>query len=90
MDTKMNHYPIMRRKTMKTTSLTAFAAALFSAAPAIAASGAREDNSGFFVWLFLGLCAAIVVAQLLPALMMVLGFAKGFRKHEAAKESVKH
>jgi hypothetical protein len=46
------------------------------------AAGAREDNSGIFVWIFLGFCALIVVAQLLPALFMMLGFAKGLKKAE--------
>ncbi|WP_298267648.1 hypothetical protein [Geobacter sp.] len=55
--------------------------------PALAASGAREDNSGIFVWIFLGFCALIIVAQLLPAVMMMLGFARGLRKERPlAKE----
>ena len=55
--------------------------------PALAASGAREDNSGIFVWIFLGFCALIIVAQLLPAVMMMLGFAKGLKKERPlAKE----
>ena len=40
------------------------------------ASGAREDNSGIVVWIFLGFCALIVVAQLLPAVLMMLGLVK--------------
>lgn len=45
------------------------------AAPAFAA-GARQDNSGIVVWAFLGFCALIVVAQLLPAILMMLGLVK--------------
>ena len=45
-----------------------------------AADAAREDNSGLFVWIFLAFCALIVVAQLIPALMMLLGIAKGVKK----------
>ncbi len=41
---------------------------------------AREDNSSLFVWIFLAFCALIVVAQLVPAAMMMMGFAKGARK----------
>ncbi|RNC72733.1 MAG: hypothetical protein ED859_01870 [Desulfuromonadales bacterium] len=60
-------------------------------APALAASGAREDNSGIFVWLFLGFCALIVVAQLIPSVLMMLGFAKGLKKeHPTAKEHATH
>ena len=46
-------------------------------ATAFAASGAREDNSGVFVWVFLGFCALIVVAQVVPAVLLMLGMAKG-------------
>lgn len=44
---------------------------------ALAASGAHEDGSGFFVWVFLGFCALIVVAQVVPAILLMLGLAKG-------------
>lgn len=47
---------------------------------------AREDNSDLFVWIFLAFCALIVVAQLIPAAMMMLGFAKG--AHKAVPEAV--
>jgi hypothetical protein len=49
----------------------------------LAAQGIRHDHSGLLVWAFLGLCALIVVAQLFPALLLVLGLAKGL----AAKKS---
>ncbi len=45
-----------------------------------AADAAREDNSDLFVWIFLAFCALIIVAQLIPALMMMLGLAKGVKK----------
>jgi hypothetical protein len=56
------------------------------AATAWAAGIAREDNSDLFVWIFLAFCALIVVAQLIPAAMMMVGFSKGTRK--AAPEAV--
>jgi hypothetical protein len=54
-----------------------------------AADAAREDNSGLFVWIFLAFCALIVVAQLIPAVMMLLGIAKGVKKEtmQAAPET---
>jgi len=52
-----------------------------------AASGAREDNSGIFVWIFLGFCALIIAAQLLPALLLMLGFAKGIKKETEHEEA---
>ena len=46
--------------------------------PAAAASTAgRADHSGILVWTFLGFCALIVVAQLVPAILMALGIVKG-------------
>ncbi len=61
-------------------------------APLWAADAVREDNSNWFVWIFLAFCALIVVAQLIPAVMMMLGFAKGVKKEpvQPAPESVDH
>ncbi|MHB8909370.1 MAG: hypothetical protein ACYDAA_10890 [Syntrophales bacterium] len=55
-------------------------AVFFSAAPLWAETAVREDNSNLFVWIFLAFCALIVVAQLIPAILMLLGFAKGVKK----------
>lgn len=46
-------------------------------ATAFAATGLREDSSGIFVWVFLGFCALIVVAQVIPAVLLMFGMAKG-------------
>lgn len=54
-----------------------------NAAPLWAADvAAQEDNSDLFVWIFLAFCALIVVAQLIPAAMMLLGFSKGIKKEK--------
>lgn len=53
---------------------------LLMATPVWAAAAREEDNSDLFVWIFLGFCALIVVAQLIPALFVLLGFVKGVRK----------
>ena len=53
---------------------------------AFAASGTREDGSGIFVWIFLGFCALIVVAQVVPALLLMFGMAKGVA--DVAKEKM--
>ncbi|MRR38788.1 hypothetical protein EG829_29895 [bacterium] len=63
---------------------------LGSVSSAFAASGAREDNSGIFVWIFLGFCALIVVMQLMPAVLMVLGIAKGLRKESPHEQKATH
>jgi hypothetical protein len=44
---------------------------------ALAANGMSEDNSGIFVWVFLGFCALIVVAQVIPAVLLMTGMVKG-------------
>ena len=41
------------------------------------AHGMAEDTSGIFVWVFLGFCALIVVAQVIPAVLMATGMIKG-------------
>ena len=52
--------------------------ATIAAAPVTAfASGGRVDDSGIFVWVFLGFCAMIVVAQVVPAVLLMVGMAKG-------------
>ncbi|MBI5440353.1 MAG: hypothetical protein HY900_03980 [Deltaproteobacteria bacterium] len=63
---------------MKTirTALTTLALAL-TAAPALAVDGARADHSGVLVWAFLGLCAMIVAAQVVPAALMLVGMVRG-------------
>jgi hypothetical protein len=48
-----------------------------------ATDGREADNSGLFVWIFLGFCALIVVAQLIPAAMVLFGVVKGVKKETA-------
>jgi len=62
------------------TTLSATVAAMLPAATAFASSGAREDNIGFFAWLFMGFCGLVVLGQFIPAIMMMLGMAKGLKK----------
>jgi len=60
---------------MRTLRLSLITTILTAATPALAAG--REDSSGLFVWAFLGLCALIVAAQVIPALLMMVGAARG-------------
>jgi hypothetical protein len=64
---------------------------LLSSAPFVHAADGREAGSGLAMWGFLGLCAAIIALQLLPAVKKLLGFA-GEKAHEtaAAKEKADH
>ncbi|MBU2053536.1 MAG: hypothetical protein KJ936_13430 [Proteobacteria bacterium] len=81
----------MKYTTFKKIGLTV-AAFFGSVAPLWAEGAAREDNSDLFVWIFLAFCALIIVAQLIPAMMMLLGFAKGVRKEptQPPPESADH
>ena len=46
-------------------------------ATAFAASTPHVDDSGLFSWIFLGFCALIVIAQAMPAVLLMFGMAKG-------------
>lgn len=55
--------------------------------------GMAADNSGIFVWVFLGFCAMIVVAQIIPAVLLMTGMVKGLVevvKTEAAPAAAKN
>ena len=69
-------------KTTLRTMATAVAATMATAAPAFAAP-TYSDNSGLLVWSFLGFCALIVVAQVMPAVMMMVGMVKGLSTETA-------
>ena len=58
---------------------------IIAPATAFAASGAADDGSGLFVWIFLGFFALIIVGQLVPAFMLITGLVKGI----ASKTEVK-
>lgn len=73
------------KTTLKKAALTA-TAFLTTAAPALAAP-AHTDNSGILVWTFLGFCALIVVAQTMPALLMVIGAVKAIFTKPAKVEA---
>ena len=71
----------------------ATAALLAPATQAMAAAGTRQDNSQFLVWAFLGMCALIVIIQLMPVVMLAYGLVKGLLKGKAetaAKEVTVH
>ena len=64
---------------MKTTMralATAAVATMATVTPAFAAP-ANTEHSGLLVWSFLGFVAVIIVAQVLPAVMMMTGIIKG-------------
>ena len=66
----------MKSSALKALILTAVLP-LASASSAFAASTAgRTDHSGLLVWTFLGFCGLIVVAQLVPALLVMFGIVR--------------
>jgi hypothetical protein len=62
---------------------------IIAPATAFAASGAGEEGSGIFVWIFLGFFAMIVVGQLVPAVMLITGLIKGIASKKEAKTEAK-
>ena len=68
---------------LSTLSLSLFAV------PAFAVDTAKTYNSGILVLLFVGFCALLIVAQLVPAVLALFGMTKavaqGSRKTAAAK-----
>ena len=57
--------------------ITTIVGTLAPASAFAAASNLSADNSGMFVWVFLGFCALIVVAQVIPAVLLLTGMVKG-------------
>jgi hypothetical protein len=62
---------------------------IIAPATAFAASGAGDEGSGIFVWIFLGFFAMIVVGQLVPAIMLMTGLVKGITSKTEAKTEAK-
>lgn len=54
--------------------------------PASAVDTARTYNSGVLVIIFLGVCALIVVAQLVPALLLMIGAIKALASRKKPEE----
>lgn len=77
----------MKTKTRVKVRITAAAATLLGTAiPALAASATRQDNSGYAVWVFLGICSLILLVQLLPVVFMSFGLIKGASSYEKKTE----
>lgn len=58
------------------TILMVLATQLGLASNLMAATATREDGSMFLVWMFLGMCALIVIIQLMPAMFLLFGLLK--------------
>ena len=64
---------------MKTLLVTGMAI-LTLASPALAVDTTTTYSSGILVGVFLAFCALVVVVQLLPTIMLLVGFIKGLVK----------
>jgi len=53
-----------------------------------AAENPPPGNDGIFVWIFLGFFALIVVGQLVPAVMLIIGLLKGATAKDKVKNEV--
>lgn len=69
------------------TFLSSLSLVLLAFAPAMAADTSKVYNSGILVLLFVGFCALLIVAQLLPALMNLFGMTKDAAKKSSTKYS---
>ncbi len=73
---------------MKKITTLPMSLALLSVAvtPALAVDTGKTYNSGILVLLFVGFCALIIVAQLVPAVLALLGMTKEAAKGTAGKK----
>jgi hypothetical protein len=73
--------------TIRTLLLT-LALALTSSVPAFAVDTTKTYSSGLLIGIFLAFCALIVVVQLAPSIMLLVGFIKGLARRTETKAEV--
>ena len=62
---------------------------LLISTPAMAVDTTQTYNSGILVLLFVGFCALIIVAQLIPAILSLFGMTKTITKNNRKTVSIK-
>ena len=70
------------------TLLLALALPLVAAAPALAVDTSKTYSSGLLIGIFLAFCALVVVVQLMPSIMLLIGFIKGLARRTETKAEV--
>lgn len=60
---------------------------LVVSSPAFAVDTTKTYSSGILVGAFLAFCALVVVVQLMPTIMLLVGFVKGLLKGSAKQAS---
>ena len=73
--------------TLRTLTLTLILA-LASSLPAFAVDTSRTYSSGLLIGFFLAFCALLVVVQLMPSVMLLVGFIKGLARRNETKAEV--
>jgi hypothetical protein len=73
--------------TLRTLTLTLILA-LASSLPAFAVDTSRTYSSGLLIGFFLAFCALLVVVQLMPSVMLLVGFIKGLARRSEPKAAV--
>ena len=75
--------------TLRTLTLTLILA-LASGLPAFAAAidTGRTYSSGLLIGIFLAFCALLVVVQLMPSVMLLVGFIKGLARRSEPKAAI--
>ena len=68
------------------TILTSMSLIMLAVGPALAADTATTYTSGILVMAFVGICALLVVAQLLPAIRSLFGMTKDAAKKTSASK----
>jgi len=68
------------------TLLTTFALLLMVVSPALAVDTSKTYNSGILILLFVGFCALIIVAQLVPAMLALFGMTKEAARSTSGKK----
>ncbi|MEE4254803.1 MAG: hypothetical protein V2I50_12250 [Desulfuromusa sp.] len=68
------------------TFLITFALMLMAVSPALATDTSKTYNSGILVLLFVGFCALLIVAQLVPAVLALFGMTKEAAKSTSGKK----
>jgi hypothetical protein len=56
--------------------------------PALAVDTSKTYSSGLLIGIFLAFCALLVVVQLMPSVMLLVGFIKGLARRSETKAEV--
>ena len=68
------------------TFLITFTLMLMAVSPALATDTSKTYNSGILVLLFVGFCALLIIAQLVPAVLALFGMTKEAAKSTSGKK----